>query len=730
MKTKYLPILIITVFLFSCTESKKIEIEKPLIAKTEPVEEVYFGKTIVDPYRYMENLQDPYVQEWLKSQSDYTREVLNSIPGRQSLIDRMIDFDKRQSERIYSVRITDNNFYFYLKATPDDEIGKLFMRNGYEGKEEFLYDPAEFSQDTTQNYVISSISPSDDGSLVAFQVAPNGSESGIMLTMNVKDKKLFPEQIDRFSFGMDVSWLPDNSGFLFNRLNSTDVHNMDREKNSKVYLHKLGTNPDSDKVILSSTNNPDMGIKPEEIPYVGYNKDSHKLFAFVSTVDRKLNVYYASVDDLNNSKINWEQLITPEDGIYDFYPTDKDLYLYTPKNAPNFKILKTSLEHPDIANAEVIVPTDQDATITNFAVTSDALYYTTSKHGVEANLFYLPKGEKEAIELKLPFAAGSIYLNEKGFRFPDIWVTIMGWTSDFRRYKYLPDKNEFKLETLSTIAEYPEYKDLTVEELMIPSHDGVKVPLSLIYNKGLKMDSENHVFIFGYGAYGYSMDPFFSPEFLLWTAEGGILAIAHVRGGGELGDTWYKGGYKTTKPNTWKDLISCAEYLVNEHYTSSQKIAINSGSAGGILIGRAMTERPDLFAVAIPQVGVMNTVRAENSPNGPINAPEFGTMKDSIEGMALIEMDSYLHLKKGVKYPATLITAGMNDPRVIAWQPAKFAACLEADNASDKPILFWVDYEAGHGIGNTKTKQFESLADVFSFALWNTGHPGYQLKLE
>jgi prolyl oligopeptidase len=243
---------------------------------------------------------------------------------------------------------------------------------------------------------------------------------------------------------------------------------------------------------------------------------------------------------------------------------------------------------------------------------------------------------------------------------------------------------------------------------MIPSHDGVEVPLSLIYKKDMVKNGGNPVFIYGYGAYGSSINPFFSPEFLLWTSEGGIIAVAHVRGGSELGNSWYKAGYKTTKPNTWKDLISCAEYLVKEKYTSAQKIAINSASAGGILIGRAMTERPDLFAAAIPQVGCLNPLRAEESPNGPINVPEFGTVKDSLECMALIDMDSYLHIKNGVKYPATLITTGMNDPRVATWQPAKFAASLQAANISDKPVLFWVDYEAGHGSGTQKRRALKA----------------------
>jgi prolyl oligopeptidase len=318
----------------------------------------------------------------------------------------------------------------------------------------------------------------------------------------------------------------------------------------------------------------------------------------------------------------------------------------------------------------------------------------------------------------------------KGFRYGDIWISISGWSADNRRYRYMAEESEFRLEMLSSVADYPEYAGLVVKELMIPSHDGVLVPLSLIYNKGMRKDGENPVFIYGYGAYGISQNPFFSPSFLLWTAQGGVLAIAHVRGGGELGDKWYRDGFKTTKPNTWKDLIACAEYLIKEKYTTAAKIAIDGGSAGGVMIGRAMTERPDLFAAAIPEVGVMNTLRAENTPNGPVNAPEFGTASDSAECMALIEMDSYLHIKDGEKYPATLVTAGMNDPRVIAWQPGKFAARLQSATVSGKPVLLWADYESGHGIGDSKTKQFESLADVFSFAFWQTGHPGYKSKLK
>ncbi|MCI5120016.1 MAG: S9 family peptidase, partial [Candidatus Electrothrix sp. AUS4] len=583
------------------------------------------------------------------------------------------------------------------------------------------------SPDSKQKYVISGLSPSDDGTKIAIEVAPSGSESSILLIMNVQEKTFYSEKIDRCWFA-SPSWLPSGDAFLFNRLQSSDVHDTDREKDSKTYLHIVGTDPATDREIFSRAKYPELGIKPEYFPMVSYDKDSQYLFGFVLSVDRRLHVFYAPTTEINKERINWKELIKEEDEIYNFSATKTELYLYTPKDAPHFKLLKTSLKAPDLANAEVVVAENPQEILRSFALTNEGIYYTLSQNGVTEKLYRLPYGTNKARELHLPFAAGSASLRTKGFKYSDVWAVLSGWTSDYQRYRYLVQDDDFKLEPLSATAEYPEYTDLQVEELMVPSHDGVKVPLSLIYKKGLKKDGKNPVLFLGYGAYGSSIHPFFSPNFLLWTQEGGILAIAHVRGGGELGEQWYKGGFKTTKPNTWKDLISCADYVIQKQYSSSQKIAITGGSAGGILIGRAMTERPDLFAVAIPKVGCLNPLRAEESPNGPVNIPEFGTVKDSNECMALIEMDAYLHLEDGANYPATLVTAGMNDPRVIAWQPAKFAARLQAASTSNKPVLFRVDYDAGHGIGNTKTKQFASLADVLSFALWQMGHPKYQRK--
>ncbi len=347
-------------------------------------------------------------------------------------------------------------------------------------------------------------------------------------------------------------------------------------------------------------------------------------------------------------------------------------------------------------------------------------------NGVQEKLFRIANGKKEIERIKLPVEAGSAWITTRGHKFSDVWIKLTGWTLDGKRYRYLSANGSFQEEELSSEAEFPEFKNLLVEEIMVSSHDKVEVPLSLIYNEHTVLDGSAPLLITGYGSYGKSRIPYFSPHFLLWVKKGGILAVAHVRGGGELGDAWHKAGQKTTKPNTWKDLIACTEYLIDNKYSSPKHIALYGSSAGGILVGRAMTERPDLFAAAIPAVGVLNAFRGEESPNGPVNSTEFGTIKDSAECLALIEMDAYLNIEDGVDYPATLVTAGFNDPRVIIWQPAKFSARLEIANASKKPILFDVDYSSGHGLGDTKTKSFEGLADILAFGLWQTGHPEFQ----
>lgn len=716
MKTRFLLMAAASLLLLQCTQKQTVE--KPPLAPEKPVTNTYFGTEVTDEYQYMENTEDSTVLNWLKAQSDYAKTVLGSIDAKQDLLDKMYDFDSRRTIAVSNLSITDNDKYFYLKTTPNDDTGKLFFREGLNGEETLLFDPETFSNDSTVKYVINNISPTYDGEYLVFGVTPNGKEMATLLIMNVANKEILPDRIEQV-LGF-TSWLPGNDAFLYIRTGSEDVQDFTFYTKAKTCMHKVNTDASEDSDFFSKELYPDLGLGQMDIPVAAYDRDCGLLYAVAANVDNRMKMFYASADQVAAGKIDWEVLLNREDEVYNLGTNKNDIFFYTPKGAPNFKLLRVPLNDPQIDQAETFIPEDPEQKLSGFTLTKDGVYFTRKLNGVQEKLFFKPF-DGEARELELPFVAGTISLGNKGVEFSEVWVTLSGWTSNSQRFRYDLANDEFIFETLSDIPEFPEYDDLVVEEVMVKSHDGVEVPLSLIYKKGLKKDGTNRLLLFGYGSYGISLDPSFGPSTLLWCLEDGIFAVAHVRGGGELGEQWHKAGFKTTKPNTWKDFIACAEYMADNGYTTPEKIAIYGGSAGGILIGRAMTERPDLFAAAIPAVGVMNAVRTELEPGGPANIPEFGTVEDSTEFLALLEMDAYHHVEEGVVYPPTLITAGMNDPRVSVWNPAKFAARLQKVNQGNNPVIFRVNYEAGHGIDNTKSRNFEELADILSFALWNTG---------
>jgi prolyl oligopeptidase len=303
---------------------------------------------------------------------------------------------------------------------------------------------------------------------------------------------------------------------------------------------------------------------------------------------------------------------------------------------------------------------------------------------------------------------------------------MTSWIQPTTLYDFDGDKDTFEKSVFNTAVSYPGFETLISEEVEVPATDGTMIPLSIIHRKDLKLDGSASAILEGYGAYGISLTPSFSVMRSI-ALRGVVVAYAHVRGGSEKGEAWYKAGYKTTKPNTWKDFIACAEYLIKKGYTAAARLAGTGTSAGGILISRAITERPDLFAAAICNVGVANVLRAEFSPNGPVNTPEFGTVQNEAEAQALYEMDGVQHVKPGVNYPAVLGVAGWNDPRVIPWQPGKFIAAVQANSTSGKPVLLKVNYDDGH-FTEEKIVTFRNFSGQFAFALWQTGHKDFQPK--
>lgn len=715
------------IFVFVCTlYIFPLHAQKTNLAPSIPATDEYFGTKIVDEYKNLENLEDAKSMNWMKSQTNYTNSILNQIPKRNYYMEKRLELDKRQGYSISDLKITNNDRYFYLKKNGDEKIAKLYYREGLLGKEELLYSPTSFkNHEKNHEFVINYINPSWDGNKIAVSMVEKGKELAEIIIIDVKPRYVHPEiiaNIEPVSTG-GVKWLDDNSGFFYVYFPTTDPKSQDFYKNTQTVLYKIGTNPKMKRDVFSAKNNPDLNITEDQFPIIlDFDMDDNYYIGMLVDFQYYRKTFIIKKKDLLEGKKNWKPLSEPEDKARFLELINDDVVFLSGYNSSVNRLCKTSINNPNFKTPQVLIPEKRDEIIKSYGITKDGIYYTTTKNGVEVKLYVYKDGKD--LPIKLPYPSGNLSMECKGENYSDIWITCSGWANNEQRFKYDIKNNAFKPENPTPIVTYPEFKDIIVDEITIKARDGEEIPISLIYNKNIQKDGKNPVLIDSYGSYGISYTPYFAKAYLLWASEGGIVAIAHVRGGGEKGEKWRLGGYKETKPNTWRDLIDCTEYLIKEKYTSKNKVAIWGASAGGITVGRAMTERPDLFKVVIAEVGVMNPLRDEMTPNA--QPKEFGTVKDQKEFKALLEMDSYHHIQKGTQYPATFITGGINDQRVTVWEPVKFAAKLMANDSSSNPILMKIDYEGGHA-GNVPIAQsYANIGDMFAFALWQLGHPDYQ----
>lgn len=697
-------------------------------APSKPVTEEFFGTKVTDEYRNLEDLESPSTKEWMKSQTAYTDSVLDMIPKKNYYLEKRLEIDERQGHSISNLKISGNNRYFYLKKNGNEKVNKLYYRDGFSGSEKLLYDPMDHKKsESNHSFVINHISPSWDGSKIAISMSEKGNELGDVIIMDVKTKRIHPEMITNASPATfdGIKWLDDNSGFIYVAFSVTDPKSKDFYKNTRTVVYKIGADPNTIREVFSAKNNPELKIEEDQFPMIlNFDQDQQYYVGMVVDYQTYRKTYIIKKKDLLEGKNNWKPLSDPGDMAKSIHIQKDQAIFLSGYNSPFIKLCKTNIKNPDFKNAEVLVPEKKDEIIKSYSVTKDGIYYTTTKNGVEAKLYLYKDGKEHPIQL--PFPSGNISLESKGEKSSDIWIACSGWANDEQRFSYDAKTNQFKPENLAPVADYPEFKNIIVKEITIKARDGEEVPVSLIYNKNMKMDGKNPLLIDSYGSYGVSSTPFFAKTYLLWVNEGGVVAIAHVRGGGEKGEQWRLGGYKGTKPNTWRDLIDCTEYLINEKYTSKEKVAIWGASAGGITVGRAMTERPELFKAVIAEVGALNMLRDESAINS--QPKEFGSMKNPEGFKGLLAMDAYQHIEKGVKYPATFITGGLNDQRVIPWMPTKFAAKLLAGNTSDNPILLKIDFEGGHAGNVPIAQRYANIGDMFAFAFWQLGHPDYQPK--
>ncbi len=704
----------------------------PPVAPIRNVADTHFGVKVDDPYRYMEGGSDPDVAGWMKGQSAYARAVLDRIPGRASLLARMDDITRENAiaqggANIGNVRRLPGDRYFYLKThPPQDQTAKLYTRQGLNGREVLLVDPNVATMATGKPHVIDGYVPSFDGAYVAYGLSMSGAEDAVLHVIETATGKEIDRPIDRRP--SVVNWRPDGRSFFYNRRQALTpgMAGTELKQRSQVFLHTIGQDAEKDPVVFGIDAPPPVGrINPPDIPTVITSPASRWALAIVrDSNDGGMSLYAAPIDAVAPGRIRWRAVAGDvKVGQLDHVAVHGDeLFLITHSDALRRRVIKVNLAQADLNAATTVVP-QGEAVIESIAASRDALY-VVQRDGPMHQLLRVPlSGDPPRAKIVVPPAPGAIRLMPLD---PRVDGALLSVGLPARVYAYDAAAGRMvDAGLLPRALETP--TDCEIVYVKVPSHDGVLVPVSIVQRRGLQRNGSNPAILEGYGAYGRSLEANLRPPTRAWCELGGIYVFAHVRGGGEYGEEWYKAGYKATKPNTWKDAIAVAEYLIAEKYTSPTRLAIRGASAGGILVGRAITERPDLFAVALPSVGALDMIRLETTPNGVPNIAEFGSVQTEEGFKALHAMSAYHHVLDGTRYPAVLLQVGRNDPRVEPWQSAKMAARLQAATTSGKPVLFSMDDDAGHGgLASTRNQRQGNMADAMAFALWQFGAPKFQ----
>ena len=716
MKTKILlPFLIIV----SLGQSMIAQFNYPL-TKEIPVVDNYFGTKITDNYRWLESLEDTTVKTWIKEQADFSNNLINKIGGRDILLKRLKEYQQMGGD-IFGEIVQCRNAYYYTKTTKETNLSKLYFRKLPNGNEELLFDPESAGKNTQ----LIDFCIDDKAEKIAIKLSGDGSEICQARILDIKTKKLLDDNLGPIWSEFPIQFASNATEIIYTKMKSTDNTSDDVLKYMDVYSHKIGTKSSTDKLLFSREKYKYLNVLPEQFPFIYFSDDKKYLFLSIGSTKSEVLSYYATAEQLHNEKIKWKPLTNYDDEITDFYSIGNQLFFLSHKNASKFKIGVTNLLNPNFDKAKIIVAEGEDV-ITSIQKTKNYIIYATTNGLTKEKYMIDPK---TLVTKKLLFPEGvngtspfNPILNDR------LIVYNTNWLSPYSIYEYDVERNTLlKSKWFDMSGNYPDFKnDFAIKEVEVKSHDGTLVPLSIIYPKNIKFDGNAPCYLSGYGAYGSSIQPNFIDVEAILLEQGCSIAFAHVRGGGEKGEEWHKAGMKATKPNTWKDFIACAEYLINERYTSPQKLIGQGMSAGGILIGRAITERPDLFAVAINEVGMTNTLRIETTPNGDNQIPEIGSIKVENECKALIEMDAQSKVAIGTKYPAVFIRSGINDARIVPWMPAKFAAVLQNSSSSNKPVLLYVNYVNGHFTSDVD-ENFKEFVDMISFSFWQVGHPSFTI---
>ncbi len=699
----------------NCSLSPVHAAEAPPVAPVKPVTDTYHGVEIVDPYRWLEDLKSSETQAWIKAQAEHADRTLQALPGRQAIFDRLqapvaVDTVLRNSQRR-------GERWFYLRRAPGQDDFVLAMRERPGAPERVLVDPATAFKDG-KRWSINGFVASPDGRRVAYLVSEGGKEDPDTRVYDVIAGRDTGLRIAR-TWGAD--WLPDGSGFFSLRLPrlAPGAAATQGRVNLRTHLHRLGAqDPEADRALLGAGVDPAVPMTPIDYAEITAPPGTDLLIARIFRgVDAHAAYYVAPLSSLSEPKIPWRRLAGQDDRVARIAIRGDDLYLLTAQDAPRYRILRTSLATPDPATAQTVVA-QGEGVLKALVAARDALYVQRMEGGL-SQLSRVSYEDGKVTAITIPEGTSASLLGPSiQTRDDGAFYTLAAFTDPPTWWRYNPQRRtsvDLKLAPPSAV----DRSHIQATTAKARSHDGVEVPLVILHRRGIALDGSHPTVLYGYGAYGIAiLDPAGWPERTLidrWIDNGFVMVVAGVRGGGEYGEQWHQAGKQATKPNTWKDFIAAAEYLVEAGYTRPQRLAGIGGSAGGILLGNAIFERPDLFGAAVIQVGWINPLRIETTTNGAGNIPEFGSVATHAGFEALRAMDAYQRFRDGTAYPAVLLTHGINDPRVEPWFSAKAAARLQAASSSGKPVLLRIDYDAGHGQGTGRAQQNAEDADTIAF---------------
>ena len=675
--------------------------------RTADQTDTYFGTTIADPYRWLEDTDSPETKRWVEAQNAVTQSYLATIPQREAIRARLT---KLWNYPKYSAPFREGGRQFYFENSGLQNQSVLYVRDSLDPRApaRVLLDPNTLSPDGT--VALSVAEPSPDGALLAYGTSASGSDWQEFHVRDVATARDLPDTLRWIKFS-GASWTKDGKGFFYSRYAEPTGGNVltNVNRNQKLYYHRLGTAQSADVLVYQRPDQPDWIFDAR------VTEDGRYAVITVSEgTDPKTRIYYIDLAEPRAPKVTNPvvKLLDAFDALYAFVDNDgRTLFFRTDKDAPRGRVIAVNVAAPRPDRWRTVIPQDKDA-LESAVVVGDRFVATYLQDAKSSVRFHDLATGRRTGELALP-GIGSVdgISGKRGD--PDFYYTFTSYlypTAVFR-YDLKRERNEaYKSPKIDFDASRYETR-----QLFVTSKDGTRVPMFVTGRKGMPLDGTNPTLLYGYGGFNVSLTPAFSPATLVWLEMGGVYAVANLRGGGEYGEEWHLAGTKERKQNVFDDFIAAAEYLVREKYTSSAKLAISGGSNGGLLVGAAMTQRPDLFGVALPAVGVMDMLRFHKFTIGWAWTSDYGSADDPAAFRYLRAYSPYHNLKPGTKYPATLITTADHDDRVVPGHSFKFAAALQAAQAGPAPVLIRIETKAGHGAGKPTSKQIEEATDRYAF---------------